>query len=235
MAARREGEIGRGTGRGHGLVSRTSSTDESGRPIVAELGRAETPDEIADRKAEASARRRSNQTTFNLVLALIASLGVVALIFLVVVRPQAVEREPVDWVAGARDAQPQFDVPLVAPALPKGWSANRANPGDVASDGVQTWQIGFLTPSGQYIGLVQGVDANPSWVSEQTMRAEPAGTVTIDGTTWSAYDRRDVDDPGNLAYALVATFDRSTVVLGGTATDDEFRTLAAAVAQELTS
>jgi hypothetical protein len=214
-------------------VNRIPSTDEAGRPIVAELGRAETPDEAAQRKAEASARRRSNQTTLNLVLALIASLGVVALIFLVVVRPQAVEREPVDWQAGARDAQPQFDVPLIAPTLPEGWSANRAEPGDVASDGVQTWQIGFLTPSGQYIGLVQGVDATPSWVTQQTERAEAAGTVTIDGIPWVAYDRRDVDDPGNLAYALAASFDRSTVVLGGTATDDEFRTLAAAISAEV--
>jgi hypothetical protein len=200
---------------------------------VAELGRAETPDEIADRKAEASARRRSNQTAFNLVLALVASLGVVALIFLVVVRPQSIEREPVDWKAGARDAQSQFDVPLAAPSLPDGWTANRAEPGDPAADGVQTWQIGFLTPSGQYIGLVQGVDANPSWVAQQTERADGAGTVTIDGTDWDAYDRRDVDDPGNLAYALVATFDRSTVILGGTATDEEFATLAAAITAEL--
>jgi hypothetical protein len=98
---------------------------------------------------------------------------------------------------------------------------------------VQTWQIGFLTPSGQYIGLVQGVDANPSWVAQQTERADGAGTVTIDGADWEAYDRRDVDDPGNLAYALVATFDRSTVVLGGTATDEEFATLAAAITAEL--
>jgi hypothetical protein len=216
-------------------VSRIPSTDESGRPIVAELGRAETPDEIADRKAQASARRRSNQTTLNLVLALIASLGVVALIFLVVVRPQSIEREPVDWKAGARDAQSQFDVPLAAPSLPDGWTANRAEPGDAGADGVQTWQIGFLTPSGQYIGLVQGVDANPSWVAQQTERADAAGTVTIDGTDWAAYDRRDADDPGNLAYALVATFDRSTVVLGGTATDDEFRTLAGAITAELAS
>jgi len=215
-------------------VSPIPSTDESGRPIVAELGRAETPQEIADRKAEASARRRSNQTTFNLVLALIASLGVVALIFLVVVRPQSVEREPVDWKSGARDAQSQFDVPLVAPSLPEGWSANRAEPGDVASDGVQTWQIGFLTPSGQYIGLVQGIDANTSWVSQQTANSEATDRFELGGAGWNEYDRRDVTDPGNLAYAIVATFDRSTVVLGGTAPDDEFETLATAIAEELT-
>jgi hypothetical protein len=83
--------------------------------------------------------------------------------------------------------------------------------------------------------MVQGVDANPSWVTQQTERADPAGTVAVDGTDWTAYDRRDVDDPGNLAYALVSVLDRSTVVLGGTATDEEFRTLAAAITAELSS
>lgn len=214
-------------------MSRTPGTDDAGRPIVAELGRPETPDETAARKAESSARRRSNQTTLNLVLALLASLAVVALIFLVVVRPQSVEREPVDWAANARDAQSEFDVPLVAPSLPDGWTANRAAPGAVGTDGIPTWQIGFLTPSEQYIGLVQGVDANDTWVSQQTAQAEATDRILIGDTTWSAYDRRSVDDPGNLAYILVATFDRSTVVLGGTATDEEFATLAEAVATEL--
>src|ERR1051325_9101375 len=108
--------------RGARPLSKGAGADEAGRR------RAETPDEAAERKAESSARRRSNQTTLNLVLALLASLAVVALIFLVVVRPQSVEREPVDWAANARDAQSEFDVPLAAPSLPEGWTANRAAP-----------------------------------------------------------------------------------------------------------
>jgi hypothetical protein len=214
---------------------RTAGTDDAGRPIVAELGRPETPDEIADRKAEASARRRSNQTTVNLVLALLASLAVVALVVLVVVRPQQIERDPVDYRAVAVDAQGEVDVPLAAPVLPDGWSANRAELKPAGADGVQSWQVGFLTPSGQYIGLVQGIDANATWVGDQTGDHEATDSILIDGIDWNVYDRTDTDDPGNLAYALVATLDRSTVVLAGTATHDEFATLAAAVATELGS
>ena len=51
--------------------------------IVAELGRPETPEETAARKAENSRKRRANQTAFNLIVATIASLGIV--LFLVVV------------------------------------------------------------------------------------------------------------------------------------------------------
>ncbi|MEO8262950.1 MAG: DUF4245 domain-containing protein [Pseudolysinimonas sp.] len=214
-------------------MSRQPAVDSSGRPIVAELGRPETPDEAADRKALASAKRRANQTTLNLVLALLASLAVVALVVLVVVRPQSVQRDPVDYLGIASDAQESVDVPLAAPALPDGWSANRAELTESAGDAVQSWQIGFLTPSQQYIGLVQGIDANASWLAAQTGNSEATDRIRIGDTEWRVFDRRDADDPGNLAFALTADFGRSTVVLGGTASDAEFATLAESVAAEL--
>jgi hypothetical protein len=172
---------------------------------------------------------------FNLVVALIASLLVGGiLVFSWVSRPAVSQLEAVDYGAVAADAQRSIDVPLVVPRLPEGWSANRAELVPAGPGGVQSWQIGFLTPSGQYIGLVQGIDANDSWVADETARQPATGSVDLDGTTWTAYDRRTASDTGNLAYALVAAFERSTVVLGGTADDAEFRTLAAAVSEELT-
>jgi hypothetical protein len=212
-------------------VSRVPSTDEAGRPIVAELGRAETPDEIAERKAAASAKRRSNQTAVNLVLALLASLGVVALVVLVVVRPTSMDREPIDYAERAANAQGAVDVPLVAPRLPSGWTANRADLGE--ADGVESWQIGFLTPGEQYIRLMQGIRADERWLSGQTDDAEPTGRMTIGDRVWNVYDRRDVQDPGNLAYIMSIVDGDSTIVLGGTASDAEFEVLAEAVGAEL--
>jgi hypothetical protein len=213
--------------------TRVPGTDDAGRPIVAELGRAETPDEIADRKAAASARRRSNQTAVNLVLALLASLGVVALVVLVVVRPDSIERDPVDYAAVAADAQGAVDVPLVVPDLPEGWTANRAELQTGEGDGIDSWEIGLLTPGEQYIGLVQGIRGDPLWVSEQTANAEATDRITIGDRVWTVYDRRDVQDPGNLAYALTTVEGDSTIVLGGTASDAEFEELAEAVDAEL--
>jgi len=132
--------------------------DEHGRPIVAELGRAETAQEIADRKAAASAAHRNNQTILNLVIALAASLLVVFVIVVIVVRPdQSGPPRSIDWVSVAKDAQQSVSTRLVVPRLPKSWSANRAELVDAKSspDGIASWQIGFLTPSTQYIGLVQ--------------------------------------------------------------------------------
>ena len=210
--------------------------DAQGRPIVAELGRAETPQEIADRKATASASRRSNQTLLNLVIALAASLLVVFVIVVVVVRPdQSGPPKAVDWVSVAHDAQQSVSTHLVVPRLPKTWTANRAELVDATSapDGVASWQIGFLTPSTQYIGLVQGINADPTWVSSRLEQKKATGDANFGGLRWQVYDHRSADHPGNLAYALVTTAGDSTIVLAGTASDAEFATLATEISGEL--
>ena len=212
-----------------------AATDDHGRPIVAELGRAETPEETAERKAAASARRRSNQTAVNLVIALGASLAVVAFLILVVVRPNVSQTPAVDWAAEAAAAQGAVEVELVVPILPPDWWANRAELLPGASDGVTTWEIGFITPAEKYIELSQGIDANPSWVAGKVANSPATGSQSIEGVTWQVYDRRDASDPGLKAYALVTTVGGSTIVLSGDASDQEFATLAASVTAELES
>jgi hypothetical protein len=213
--------------------TRPAGVDESGRPIVAELGRAETPDEIADRKAAASARRRANQTPLNLVFALLASLGVVALVLLVVVRPTSIPRDPIDFAAVAADAQGSVDVPLVVPQLPDGWTANRAELVTGEADGIDSWQIGLLTPGEQYIGFVQGIRVDQRWLSDETADAQTSDSVTVGDRVWQVSDRRDTDDPGILAYIMTTVEGDSTIVLGGTASDAEFLVLAEAIGEQL--
>lgn len=207
---------------------------EPGRPIVAELGRPETPEETAARKAETSRRHRSNQTSLNLVAALIVCLLVVLLTVLVVVRPDPAPREAVDFGAVAENAQPSVAEPLISPRLPEGWSANAAELETTA--GVTSWYIGLITPSTEFIGLRQGLDANETWLAGQIGFSQPNGAVTVDGITWQLYDNRDAaEDPGNLAYVMTAEHGASTVVLFGTAPDTEFETLAASVSAELSA
>lgn len=189
--------------------------------------------EAAPTVAERRAARRANQTTFNLVLALLASLGIVLLLVVVVVRPE-VEPRTVDFRAVGADAQTAVEEALAVPDLPADWRANRAELVSDPADGVTRWAIGFLTPGGAYIGLVQGIEANDSWLAGEVRSARAEGTERIGGLTWDRYDRRDVDDPGNVEFALVTTTGASTIVLGGTATEAEFAFLAAAVAKGIT-
>jgi hypothetical protein len=205
----------------------------SGR-VVAELGRPETPDETADRKAASSRKHRENQTLRNLILALAASLGVVLLLVLVVVRPTSVATPPVDYHQLAADTQSAVSAPLADPTLPSTWKANDAS-FDEGNDGVRSWYIGFITPATQFIGLKQGINANPTWVSTELDQAKLSGATTIAGITWQVYDQRSTTNPGNFAYSLSTTVDASTYLLYGSASNAEFRTLATALATQLST
>lgn len=203
--------------------------------IVAELGRPETPEETAARKAENSANHRNRQTVNNLVYSLIATVALVAVIVLVVPRgnPTA-SAPPIDYATIAAQGQGSEPDRLLVPDLPSGWTSNNAELRTKTADGVDSWYVGLLTPKKQFIGITQGFKANESWTSEQVNRSMIKGTRTIDGVTWDIYDNRtSSSDNGNVAYAMATTAGHSSIVVFGTAADDEFRTVAGALAGQI--
>lgn len=198
--------------------------------VVAELGRPETPDETAARKAENSRLHRQRQTVLNLILALGASLVVVLVIVLLVPRSDTAMVRDVDVAPIAEQAQIASDDPLAVPELPEGWRANAAELRTSNADQVTAWYVGYLTPSDEYIGMYQGLDANPTWVAGLLERTLATGTTTIDGVEWTVYDNRETgDDVGNAKYGLTTEAGDSTFVLLGTGTPGEFETLATAL------
>ncbi|MBX3091488.1 MAG: DUF4245 domain-containing protein [Cryobacterium sp.] len=206
---------------------------EHGPRIVAELGRPETADETAARKAETSRTHRANQTFLNLALALVASLVVVLVTVLVVVRPDPPAAPPVDYRAIASEAG--ASVPLAIPDLPATWKANSAVFDETPADGVATWYIGFITPDQQFIGVRQGIGANPTWLSNQVGNRSATGSTRIDGLDWQLFDHRDAKDAGNLAYAMTASISGSDFVLFGTASPHDFDVLAASLSHDIQS
>jgi len=198
--------------------------------VVAELGRPETPEETAARKAENSRKHRQRQTTKNLVLALGASLLVMLVIVLLVPRSDTPIERDIDVAAVAEQAQPASDAPLAVPDVPSDWRANAAELRRSEADDVTAWYAGYVTPSNEYVGMYQGLEANPTWVAEQLARTLATGTTSIDGVEWTVYDNRDAaEDVGNARYGLTTEAGDSTFVLLGTATLDEFATLATAL------
>lgn len=192
--------------------------------IVAEMGRPETALEARERKALASRTRRESQTFVNLATALVASLAVVAVIVLVVVRPASPPRPAVDYRAVAAEAH--APVPLAVPDLPSTWGSNSAIYDEAASDGVANWYTGFITPSQQFIALRQGINANPTWLANQLAGSKSTGSTTVEGVEWTVYDRRGNDKAGNLEYAMSSVGAKSTYFLFGTGTQSEFETIA---------
>jgi len=200
--------------------------------VVAALGRPETFDEAADRKAEASRLRRSRQTVLNLTLSLAASLGVVLFLVLVVVRPDQPPRDAIDYAQVAADAQPTTDEPLIVPALPDDWTANHAAL-ERGSDGVAAWYVGFVTPKTQFVALTQGVGANSTWLDARLRNAQANGELSVEGVPWLLYSQRDDKDAGNLAFAMTTMAGDSTIILSGTATDEEFVAMATSIADDI--
>jgi Protein of unknown function (DUF4245) len=205
------------------------------RRVVAELGRPETAEETALRKAQASRDRRARQTINNLWYSLIATLGIVLVVVLLVPRSEAPLRGDVDYRKAAAEASASLSEPVVVPTVPTGWSSNAAELRAQTADDVTEWYIGFLTPSNEYIGFSEGLEANSTWLLQKVEGARESGTQGIGGLTWSVFDNRTADDPGLAEYALATTVDDTAYVLYGSADDDEFRTLAEGVAAEITT
>ncbi len=199
--------------------------------VVAELGRPETPDETAARKAENSRNYRKRKTVNNLVYSLLVCVALVAIIALAVPRSDASLVAEVDYRAVAAEAQAASEHPLADPDLPDSWSANRAEVD--SSGGVSSWNIGLISPSDQFVGITQGFDANETWLFEQLRRSTASSTTTIDGIDWTVYDNRENNDAGNVEYALTTEAGASTFIIFGTAPEEEFHTVASALTAQV--
>lgn len=194
--------------------------------IVAELGRPETREETAERLATGSRNYRSRKTLNNLVLSLLATLGTVLVIVLLVPRNDNPIARDVDFQATATQLQTVVDEPLLSPSLPDGWRANAAEYRSAGPDGVSAWYIGLLSPQNQFIGLTQGFDTNPTWLSQQVGDTPVLQTLMIEGVPWDVYVNPATSDQGNFEYALLAEAGASTYLLLGTADPTEFAELA---------
>ncbi len=185
---------------------------------VAGLGRPETPAEKNERVQKARAERKARQTMRNLVWSLLASLGVVALLVIVVVRPDESLVESVQWEAVAEQAAPGLPGTPIVPRLSEMWDSNRAEvrkePGAEA-----TWSIGFLGPEQSYVFVDQGFGADVSWVQQRLNNSRTTGVVTLgyqEELSWDEYDRQAQDPGGNKAYLVVTEWADSILVVGGT-------------------
>ncbi|MFO7689863.1 MAG: DUF4245 domain-containing protein [Cryobacterium sp.] len=201
--------------------------------VVAELGRPETPQETAERKAEGSRKYRSRKTINNLVFSLLATLVTVLVLVLLVPRNDTPILREVDFGTTVAQLQPSVDAPLANPELPDGWRANSAEWTPGTNDGISTWYIGLITAEKQFIGLTQGLGTNPTWLAGQVQNVAALDTRSIAGVQWDVHLNPATDPVGNFEYALVTTSGLSTYVLLGTADPDEFSVLAESLAPNI--
>lgn len=180
---------------------------------------------------DSAAKHRAKQTVINLILSLIACLGIVLVTVLAVPRDDSNRIKPVDYVAAAAAAEASSNLNLVTPTLPEGWWANQAKWNGTAADGVKVWKVGFVGPDNQYIGVTQGFAVNPTWVALQTVNFEPDTESKAKNTTWTKWKPGKNTD----ADPHLWTFENNGVFLSmrSTATEAELDAFAELLEQEI--
>lgn len=129
----------------------------------------------------------------------------------------------VDTAPAVEQATRAGRMPIVQPAgLADGWRPISAVYREVAEGA--TLRIGYLTPSGAGVGLIQStLPADTLFPAELGEAARPSGNETIAGRTWQRYAARDGET------AIVLRQSDRTVIVNGRASVDELRTLVASL------
>ena len=198
--------------------------------IAAHLGRPETPDEIAARKAESSRIYRGSQTFRNLIVALVVSLAVVAVIVWGVPRGEASEPAPINVAAIAADAEETTGHDAIVPDAPDDWRVNSAR---LENGDVTTWSIAYVPTETGFLRLSQGFDADETWAARVLGGAAPTDAVTIDGVRWDVYEISDPEANANVSYALGTQAGADHVLVYGSSEPEVAADLAALVADQI--
>ena len=184
---------------------------------------------------DAAAKRRARQTVNNLVLALIASLGIMLAIILIVPRDDSNRIQKIDYKSIALEAHGSSGKQIVAPELPAGWWANSARWSPKPVDGVQNWYVGFVGPKNQYIGLTQAFGINPTWLALQLKNNSKTGTQAIGPYTWDIYEVTEPNDPVKTKdFMMVLNYNPQDVaIIYGVAKPQDFVDIATAIQTKL--
>lgn len=199
--------------------------------VVAELGRPETPEETAARKAASSAAYRSSKTFRNLITALLVILAVVAVVVFGVPRGEPEERPAIDVAAEAEALSATLDRPVLAATVPDGWRVNTAT---YDSGGIADWTVAYAPPGDSgFLRVAQGFDADDAWVSELLSGTRATGTVEAGGLTWEEYRIPEPAGTGNISYALATTAGTDRVLLYGSTSPETTQDVAAGLADSI--
>ena len=199
--------------------------------VVAELGRPETPDETAARKAESSRIYRSSQTFRNLIAAIIVTVVVVFIVIFGVPRGELPDRESIDPAPVASQASESLGRTVLVPVVPAEWRVNAA---EVSSDGGSSaWSIAYVPGEEGFIRFAQAFDTDEVWARSALAGSSPTDSIQIDGVEWDVFEPADPSRAANISYALGTQAGSDYVLLYGAATPDQTAELARIVAPDV--
>lgn len=181
---------------------------------------------------DSAAEHRAKQTVNNLVLALLASLGILLIIVLIVPRDDSMRIEKIDYQSEATNASASIGELAFAPGISEDWWSNSARL--ETTGGVTSWYVGFVTDRNQFIGITQGFGVNPTWLALELQGNWQAGEITLGGLKWEIWEDLTPSEPKETKhYALVHSYGENAVVVYGTAATDLIQELASQLGPEL--
>lgn len=198
--------------------------------VVAGLGRPETAQETADRKAESSRVYRSSQTFRNLIAALIVTVAVVVIIVFAVPRGEPTPRPDIDVAAVAANVETTMQSPVLVPELGDDWQVNAAELVDAA---VPVWDITVAVPQQGFVHIAQAFDADVTWAPQVLSGIAPTDTTTIDGREWDVFTVADPSSNANISYALGTQAGTDYVLLYGSMSADATADLASSLSPQI--
>lgn len=201
-----------------------------GPRVVAGLGRPETAQETADRKAESSRVYRSSQTFRNLIAALIVTVAVVVIIVFAVPRGEPTPRPDIDVAAVAANVETTMQSPVLVPELGDDWQVNAAELVDAA---VPVWDITVAVPQQGFVHIAQAFDADVTWAPQVLSGIAPTDTTTIDGREWDVFTVADPSSNANISYALGTQAGTDYVLLYGSMSADATADLASSLSPQI--
>lgn len=205
------------------------------QPIVAELGRPETPDETAARKAASSKAYRSSQTVRNLIAALLVTVAVVAVIIFAVPRGEPVAQKPLDVASIAEGVESSMDRPVLIPELGTFW---RANDAEMQGGATVVWEVTLAPKSDTergFIKVAQAFDADSSWAPQKLNGIAPTDTVRIGGLDWDVFEPGNAAANANVTYAIGTQAGDDYILLYGARSADSTAELAESLIPQITA
>lgn len=179
-----------------------------------------------------SAERRAKQTIRNLIFSMLATLGVVALIYLGVPRDDSSLIQRIDYVSVSEEAEASLGLDVIAPQIPSDWWSNAARVEKQL--GLDAWYVGFVTSNNEFLGMNQTFNSNPSWEADFLAGNELSGTELVEGLSWELYPTKmPSDPPGTKEFAMLHRAKNFTVAIFGTADKEDFALLAQAISKQL--
>ncbi|MDT7649050.1 MAG: hypothetical protein QOI36_456 [Pseudonocardiales bacterium] len=139
----------------------------------------------------------------------------------------------VDAPAELRRLAPLVPLPVRIPAVPPDWRANSVDQ-DLVAGGGRAVRTGYVTPEGRYLRLLQSDASEPALLAVEVGR-EPVpgrGPADVDGQQWVVYGGQGTtgarDEPIWIAEVATPNGPLVRMLITGSGTDDDFRTLAEA-------